>query len=379
MYKIGIECEELEKGGGWGIGRIVSKLLEEISHHPELGKEFRFILFFKNRIPALSYLNAPIFKKRVVAPFFKGRLFPVYYLFLLPLRLWFEQPDLMFWPAYMLPFFTFTRSLSLMTEDVYHEAFNGKLPFKYRFFYMIFGTYSAKHATKLMAISETSKKNMAKLYKIDPDRIFVNHLGVDLKYDRIVNQTGNLPYILYIGQAFPRRHLKETILAFEKLVTEHSNILENVGMSELKLIAIGPDKYPELIIDSLASKVNGRLGREAVIHKNYVEDSELAKLYAGAKALVYVSDREAFGLPPMEALSFGVPPVIADNELGRELFGEYAFYVKNPDPDGIANGISQALTDSNKIQKIKNSGPEFVKKYNWKNFTDKFLENVKDI
>ena len=118
------------------------------------------------------------------------------------------------------------------------------------------------------------------------------------------------------------------------------------------------------------------MNREAVVHKDYVEDGELVELYAGAKALIYVSDREAFGLPPMEVLSFGVPPVIADNELGHELFGEYAFYVGNPTPDGIAEGIRQALTQTEKITKIKTAGPEFVKKYSWKSFTDKFLEKL---
>jgi len=231
----------------------------------------------------------------------------------------------------------------------------------------------------------------------------VNYLGVDVgsasaKAAARHQQTED-NYLLFVGQAFPRRHLRETILAFEKLVTEHTNILENVGMSELKFIAIGPDKYPpdgqageKSVINSLVEAVNKRLGREAIIHKDYVKDGELVELYAGAKALVYVSDREAFGLPPMEALAFGVPPVIADNELGHELFGEYAFYVPAQDrniltfsrmlechsPDRIAEGMLQALTQSDKIKRIKNSGPEFVKKYNWKSFVDKFFDNVKN-
>ena len=202
-------------------------------------------------------------------------------------------------------------------------------------------------------------------------------MGVDTPHS-IQNTSGD-QYILYVGQAFPRRHLKETILAFEKLITqqnEHPYKLENVGMSELKLVAIGPDKYEIPTIGRLISEVNGRLDRQAIIHKDYVKDNELVDLYAGAKALVYVSDREAFGLPPMEALSFGVPPVIADNELGHELFGEYAFYAEGSDAGGIVKAIHQALTDMEKIEKIKTEGPEFVKKYNWKNFTDKWLGSV---
>ncbi len=370
IKRIGIECESIEgKNPMWGVGRMIMKLLEEISHRPELEKSFRFVLYFKDTIPDFPFLNSPIFEKKTVpVPFFKNRLFPIYYFALLPIKLWFERLEVMFWPNYMLPIIAFGKSFILLTEDVYYETHEGKLPFRYRLAYGIFGWWTAKFATKIMAISKTSKKNIAKLYNINPSRIVVNCLGVDfpLRFN-LNNLHGN--YVLFVGQAFPRRHLKETILAFTKISPD---------FPDLKLIAVGPDKYEAPTIDSLVSEVNNRLDRQAIIHKDYVKDSELSELYTGAKALVYVSDREAFGLPPMEALSFGVPPIIADNELGHELFGDYAFYVGNPNPDGIAEGIRQALTQTEKIAKIKIDGPEFVKKYNWESFTDKFFEIIEN-
>ena len=71
-------------------------------------------------------------------------------------------------------------------------------------------------------------------------------------------------------------------MAFEKIAP---------AFPELKLIAVGPDKYESPVIKSLVTQVNDRLNREAVVHKDYVEDGELVELYAGAKALIYVSDR----------------------------------------------------------------------------------------
>lgn len=368
IKRIGIECESIEgKNPMWGVGRMIIKLLEEISRRPELEKDFRFILYFKDTVPDFPFLNAPVFEKKMVSvPFFKKRLFPIYYFAFLPIKLWFEGLDVMFWPNYMLPIIAFRKSLVMLTEDAYYETYEGKLPFRYRLAYRVFANWAAKFATKIMAISETSKKNVSKLYNISPNRIVINYLGIDSLVSNN-KQTSYGDYILYVGQAFPRRHLKATILGFEKISS---------AFPDLKLIAVGPDKYETPIINSLISQVNNNLHREAVVHKDYVKDDELVDLYARTKALIYVSDREAFGLPPMEALSFGVPPVIADNELGHELFGDYAFYVSNPTPDGIAKGIRQALTQTEKIQKIKSEGPEFVKKYNWKNFTDKWLEIV---
>lgn len=387
IKKIGIECESIEgKNPMWGIGRMTVNLLKQISHRPELEKDFRFILYFKNTVPDFPFLNAPIFEKKIVpVPFFKNRLFPIYYFALLPIKLWFEKLDVMFWPNYMLPILAFNKSLVMLTEDVYYETHEGKLPFRYRLAYRIFGWWTAKFATKIIAISETSKKNLARLYRIKPEKIVVNRLGVDFsssftKVSEGLRQKEDY-YFLFVGQMFPRRHTKETILAFEKFILNNSNsqILKNLGINSLRLILIGPDKYEAPTIKNLIAQVNSKLGRDAVIHKDYVKDGELNDLYAGAKALVYVSNREAFGLPPMEALSFGVPPIIADNELGHELFGEYAFYTDSTHPEGIAESMRKALTQTEKIQKIKTEGPEFVKKYNWKSFTDQWLKIIRTI
>lgn len=374
-FKIGIECESIEGKNSnlpagrqvWGVGKMIVRLLEEISRRPELEKDHKFVLYFKDSIPDLPFLNSPIFqKKKVPVPFFKNRLFPIYYFALLPLKLWFERLDYMFWPNYMLPIIAPGKSIVTLTEDVYYETY-GKLPFRYRLAYFIFCWWTAKFATKIMAISETSKKNIAKLYDIRPARIFVNYPGVDPVRHRKTDMQHS-PYLLYVGQAFPRRHLKESLLALEKISGE---------FPDMKFIAIGPDKYPEATIDPIVKNINAKLNQEAVVHKDYVSKDELASLYSKAKALIYVSDREAFGLPPLEALAFGVPPIIMDNELGHELFGEYAFYSKSGELDDITNAIIQALTDQKKIEKIRTEGPEFVKKYNWKNFAERFLNNVK--
>ena len=87
MLRIGIECESIEgKNPMWGVGRMIMKLLEEISQHQELEKNFRFILYFKDTVPDFSFLDAPIFEKKITpVPFFKNRLFPIYYFSLLPI------------------------------------------------------------------------------------------------------------------------------------------------------------------------------------------------------------------------------------------------------------------------------------------------------
>ncbi len=364
MIKIGIECENLEDPKSrWGVGQLTLNFLKEYADNPERHNKFKLYLYFKKQIPNDEFLKNPIFIKRVLG--FPS--FNIFYHILMPIRAMADGLDWMFFPSYMLPPLYLGKSVVMLTDDVYYEYKSGTLPFRYRLAYRLFTNWAAIKAAKIMAISETSRKAVAKLYDIKPERMFVAYPGVSISKTNDDSHPA-FPYILYVAQMFPRRHARETILAFKKISGE---------FKDLKLIMIGKDKYPTPIIGDLIKQTNQELGEERIIHHDYLEKREnIEKLYSAARALIYVSDREAFGLPPLEALGFGVPPVIADNELGHELFGENAFYVKNSDTEGIAGGIRQALSESDKIQKIKNSGPDYIKKYNWKSFADKFFDAI---
>lgn len=373
MIKVGIECESIEDQS-WGVGRIVNKLLEEISRRPELKKEFKFFLYFKSKIPDSAFLKNDIFVKKIVRGWLSRRSFSFYYYVWLPINTWLDRVHVMFFPANMLPIIFYGKSVVILTEDLYYEMYHGDLPFRYKLAYRIFGNWAARHATKIMAISETSKKNVAKLFKISPGRIFVNQLAVEPpKSDSLTSYqlpvTSN--YLLYVGQAFPRRHLKETILAFEKLSPKYL---------DLHLVAIGADKYNPPIIRGLIEKVNKKLGREAVVHKDYVSDEELHDLYRNAKCLIYVSSREAFGLPPLEALAHGAVSVIADNDLNREIYGQNAFFVADPDSvDDIAATIENCLNNMAKREQIKQSAAQVLSKYTWLAHTNRFLDLAKQV
>lgn len=381
MIKVGIECESIEETQTWGVARGINKLLEELSRRPELGNEFKFFLYFKERIPDYPYLRNPIFVKKIVRLPLVPTSFSLYYYLYLPIKLWVDRLDAMYFPNYMLPLIFRGKSLVTLTEDVHYEIKNHQLPFRYRLAYSVFSNWAAKHATRIMAISETSKKEVARVFKISPQRIVANPLGVDIrnpaKNYNLKPITYNLKpktYFLYVGQAFPRRHLRETILAFEKISPE---------FPELKLVAVGADKYHPPVIENLAAQVNQRAGREVVVHYDYVGDDELAALYANAKALVYVSDREAFGLPPLEALSYDTVPVIAETEINREIYGDNAFFVKpglaTAPVDKITEAIRQALTDEPKRQQIAAAAPAIVSRYTWPAHANRFLKIIKGI
>lgn len=376
MFKVGIECESIEDQT-WGVGGIVKNLLKEIAKRPELQKEFKFFLYFKSKIPNFDFLDNPIFVKKIISVPLLPSSFSLYYYLFLPIKLWFEKLDAIFFPNYMLPLIFCGKSLVMLTEDIYYEINSSALPFRYRLAYKIFANWSAKHATKIMAISETSGREISKLFKINPRRIAVNQLGVNVpkleNLSQVHQRIGN--YILFVGQTFPRRHLKESLLAFEKT---------SLKFPDLKFVAIGVDKYNPPIIKRLSAEINHRLGKNAIIYKEYVGDKELAELYSGATLTLYVSSKEAFGLPPLEALAHGSVPIVTDNDLSREIYGnppdEKAFFVSRPDSvESIVTAIEEGLANKEKREQIKNSAAEILEKYTWTNHADRFLEIIKNI
>lgn len=356
QIKIGIECESIEDG--YGVGKLTLNLLKEYANNLEWQTKYKLYLYFKGRVLDHEFLKDPIFIKRPM----HSRSFNLFYHILLPIRATFDRLDWMFFPNYMLPPLYTRRSIVMLTDDLYYEYTKGTIPLKYKLAYRLFSNWAAKKATKILAISETSKKEISRLFKIKPEKIFVSYLGIDQKDENPQLKKEN--YILYVGQMFPRRHAKESILAFEKMAGE---------FPDLKLVLIGKDKYNPPIIDNLIKNKN------RITHYNYIgSNEEMKSWFKNAKLVLYISENEAFGLPPLEALAFGVPPIIMNNELGHELFGEHAFYSKSGEVNDIANAIKQALSDRQKIDKIKSGGAEFVKKYNWKDFAKSFFENVKN-
>lgn len=155
MITIGLECESSE-GDSWGIGKTIAEPIKELAKRPELQKEFRFIYYHKNKIPSFS----------------------LYYYIILPIRIFLDRPDIVFFPNYMLPYGIFCKTIVTLTEDLYREMHGKDLPFRYRLAYKIFSNHAARKATMINVYSQTSGREVSRLFCIDPKRIFVNYLGV---------------------------------------------------------------------------------------------------------------------------------------------------------------------------------------------------------
>lgn len=368
IKKIGIECHNLE-GPRFGVGQTLIQLLEALAETPRISEKYEFFLYFKKEIPRDKILEFPIFHKKILRAPLLAPSFTLFYHFLIPLHYFIDSLDGFFFPGYMLPAFFIGKSLVLLTNDVYYEIHKGTLPWRFKLAYRIFSWWAVKKADKIITVSETAKKEISRLYKIPQEKIEVAAWGINKELARASfseNEIAGIKkkfsvkkdFIFSWGQAFPRRHLKEAILAFAKIAG---------NFPDLQYLVACSDKYNPPILADLAKKTNADLGREAIIYAGYIENQrDLFALIKSARLVIYVSNSEAMGLPPIEALSLKTPSVVADNDLAREIFGNNAFFVKNPgDIEDTSEAIKNGISDDARRREIIENGSKIVKKFSW--------------
>lgn len=357
------------------MGRQVRKLLEGLVARNDLRGNVRFVLYSNNELPKDSLFDDELFIRRPVgmkAVFgsWAPSSFSLHYYVLLPLRVLIDSfrdgLSAMYYPNYMLPIIhpPHVRSLVMLTDDIFTESKNPALPFRYRLAYRIFATFWAKHrATRIMAISHSSAHALNHL-GIARDRIVVNEMGVPAPLQRVPSAPRT--DFLFVGQAFERRRLKESLLAFEQIAREHPDTTFRF---------IGKDKYPQPTIAKLIGRINSTLGRNAIISEEYVSDKDLAAAYRNTRSLVYVSDTEGFGMPPLEALSYGATPIVAHTPINDEIYDGNAFLVPEPySVPEIERVMRQSLHDAAARERIVSAGSNIMQRYSWQAHADRFVD-----
>jgi glycosyltransferase involved in cell wall biosynthesis len=225
---------------------------------------------------------------------------------------------------------------------------------------------SARRAARVLTLTEFSKREIVDHLGVPADRIAVVHPGVVAHSVRAANDENGAPepLILYVGSIFNRRHIPETIRAFERLARRHPAV---------SLTIVGDNRtFPRLDIDRYVRDTNGvRLVR-------YVSDQVLGDLYSRARAFVFLSEYEGFGLTPLEALAAQVPIVVLDTAVAREVYGAAALYVGAPDPRRVADTLELALFDGGVRSTVLREARAVVARYSWAECARRVLRALVD-
>jgi len=277
--------------------------------------------------------------------------------------------DVLFSPSPAAPFF-WKNKIVVIHDCAYDrfEEFDNLLSKTY--FKVMF--YGAKYFSRnIVTVSDFSKKELVELYKINPKKIEVIYEGVpemeEVNEEEIQNTLNRFKidrtYFLYIGNWRPRKNLPGLIKAF-KLFKEWSDL------DYLLVIAGRIDKrFLDLEKEIEKNQLEGR-----VILTGFISQKEKTALYKNAKALVFPSFYEGFGLPVLEAQSLGIPVLTSNTSSLPEVAGEGALYVNPYRIEEIAQGMERICKDENLRQQLIQKGFENIKRFSWQKSAEKLLD-----
>lgn len=209
---------------------------------------------------------------------------------------------------------------------------------------------AAKH---IIAISESTKADLVRLWGVSPDKVTVVHHGSNFKERPTLDICHlGLPkkFILFVGE---RRGYKNFWI-FARAI---SYLMEND--TELNLVVVGRP-----FDSSEQAELNTLCYHPRIIHFQ-PSDAQLPGVYGKAMCFVFPSLYEGFGFPILEAMACGCPVAMSSTSSFPEVGGEAAIYFDPTDSDQIQSAVRSLLVDENLRVKLIQLGLERVKLFTW--------------
>ena len=265
------------------------------------------------------------------------------------------------WPIlYFRPFVTTVHDTILLTQATGKATTKSPLVYWIKHFIFRFVLLQqVKRAISIIVPSHTVAHELANFYPQVKRKIEVIYEGVDQEFentDLVPNaRLQDMSYFLYVGNCYPHKNVETLLQAFQELAKHHSDV---------HLCLVGPQNSFSENIRSWIFK--NELQRSVLLFHN-VPSGELKWMYTHAKALVFPSKTEGFGLPIIEAAICGCPMILADIPVFHEVIGEQSHYFGLYDTEKLKKLMHLSLHETERRHYIMNP------QYSFKTMTEGIL------
>ncbi|MEA2576116.1 MAG: hypothetical protein QOH93_3414 [Chloroflexia bacterium] len=233
--------------------------------------------------------------------------------------------------------------------------------------------FSARSARRVIAISEATKRDLVRHYRVPPRKISVIYHGRDPIFAPVEDQARvaevaarygvQAPYCLHVGTLQPRKNLG--------LLIEAWDILRGSMEQPPQLLLAGKRGW---LYDNLFEMVQARGLTDLVRFADYVERDDLPALYSGALALTFPSLYEGFGLPPLEAMSCGTPVIASTATSLPEVVGDAGILLDPHDPRPWAEAVQRLIRDTGLQSELRRRGLERASRFTWERCAHETLQ-----
>ena len=230
-----------------------------------------------------------------------------------------------------------------------------------------------ERSAAILVDSEFVRQEVLSTFGVAPERVTVAHLGVDERFHpRSADETASVlvpaglvhgSYLLTVGTIEPRKNLGVALDAYASLPTRLRE--------RYPLVVAGGKGWRSSTIESRLRDLEAR-GQARFL--GFVQAADLPVLYAGARAFVFPSLYEGFGLPPLEAMASGVPVLVSNRSAIPEVVGDCGVMFDPERVGSLAETLEAALDDSDSLSRRVADGLARAQTFTWARCAQTTLE-----
>ena len=248
-------------------------------------------------------------------------------------------------------------------HDLNFEHYEDDLPKNVQKYLTSYFPKFARKATRITTVSEFSKSDIVEQYNVSPSKIDVAYNGVSDVYKPITAESKQKQqeklskgseYFIFVGSLHPRKNIRRMLLAYDEFKKDSE--------SKTKLLIVG-DRY--WWNNEMNAAFEGMQYKDDVLFEGHMSQKDLALAVGAAKAMIYVSYFEGFGIPLIEAMKAEIPVLTSNKTSLPEVAADAALIVDPFSIDDIRDGMTRLNEDSNLRENLIEKGRVRAKDFSW--------------
>lgn len=241
---------------------------------------------------------------------------------------------------------------------------------------------SMSSSDAIMTISEFSKQEIIDCYQIPEKKIHIAHCGLDRQqfypvesdeeqrrfaFDLHQKYGIDGPYLLYLGTLEPRKNVNTLIEAFA---------LVKKKIPGIKLVLAGGLGWQ---YENTLSLIDKRNQDKSILRIGYIPESDKRMLYCSAKAFVFPSLYEGFGLPPLEAMACNVPVISSEASSLPEIMGDAGILFDPMRVDQLADALEKVCLDEDFTLSLVPGMKNNIERFTWDHAASIYAQVIADL